>query len=99
MGCDLCQISQAQYAGTTCHHVGTECQHEGTECQHEGTTSMYNMRAQHEGTCNIHAQREGTSQTELEVNRSGTGRMPHPVGGAMGMTSSIIACECVRVYL
>ena len=44
--------------------------------QREGTTCMHNVRAQH----------EGTSQTELEV--IGTGRMPHPVGGAMGVTMS-----------
>ena len=25
MGCDLCQISQAHCAGTTCHCVGTAC--------------------------------------------------------------------------
>ena len=30
MGCALYQISQAQCAGTTCHHADTECQHEGT---------------------------------------------------------------------
>ena len=58
MGCDLCQISQAQCAGTTCHHVGTECQHAGTKCQHEGTICMHNMYAQHEGTILQHLKKK-----------------------------------------
>ena len=36
----LCQISQAQCAGTTCHYIGTQC-------QHAGTTQGRNMHAQH----------------------------------------------------
>ena len=46
-GCDLCQISQAKRAFTTCHCVGT--QHEGTTCIHK-TWGGHNMRTQYEGT-------------------------------------------------